>query len=112
MSKFQKEVNEYKKQVQQNGGAFYGNKTSSITKPSWMNKPVITPVKSNKPFNMNSNPINGRAPHINKDDLLIGSVPVLGGWPEMSEFPLSGNTATKAVSIFEELIPFLRGLVP
>ena len=40
MSKFQKEVNEYKKQIQQSGGAFYGDKTSSIAKPSWMNKPV------------------------------------------------------------------------
>ncbi len=110
MSKFQKQVDEYKKQVQQNGGAFYGNKSSqSIAKPHWMNKPVITPVK---PFNMNSNPLSGRVPHINKEDLIMGSVPVLGSPLELPEFPMTGNMANKAVSVFEELIPFLRGLIP
>ena len=112
MSKFQREVDEHKKQLQQTG-AYYSNKSSqSIAKPSWMNKPAPKPAVKPEPFDLNSNPLNGRAPHINKDDLIIGSVPVLGGWPEISEFPISGNMANKAVSVFEELIPFLRGFIP
>ena len=112
MSKFQREVDEHKKQIQQTGGAYYSNKSSqAIAKPSWMNKPVSTPADKSKPFNMNSNPLTGRAtrPHY---EILDRSVPVLGGYPEMEEFPLTGNTATKAVSVFEELIPLLRGFIP
>lgn len=39
MSKFQREVDEYKKQTPQTGGAYYGSKSNrAIEKPSWMTK--------------------------------------------------------------------------
>ena len=99
MSKFQKEVDEYKKHIQQSGGAYYGNKSQqSIAKPTWM---------SNKKVERNNvdHPLGGYR---------IGDLPlkkkVLGTPLELPEFPMSGNIGNKAVSTMEEVLPFLERL--
>jgi hypothetical protein len=115
MSKFQKEVNEYKKQIQQSGGAFYGDKSSSIAKPSWMNKPVKPvdkPVIPDKPFNVFSNPLNGRKtiPHFNEPDILHRDTmnPILG---HPMDKGIEIGTVEEGMLMLDELLPLLRGFM-
>ena len=99
MSKFQKEVDEYKKQIEQTGGAYYSSKSKqSIQKPSWLNKPV---ERSNS-----DKPMGG----YRLGDLPKRSKPMLGSPLELPEFPMTGNLGNKVVSTMEEVLPFLERL--
>lgn len=97
MSKFQRQVDEYKKQIEQTGGAYYASKSKqSIAKPTWMNKPAERG---------NSGPMGGYR---------LGDLPlkkkVLGTPLELPEYPMTGNIGNKAVSIMEDVLPFLERL--
>jgi hypothetical protein len=100
MSKFQREVDEYKKQIQQTGGAYYSSKSKqSIQKPMWMSNKKVE--RSNP-----DHPLGG----YRLGDLPKRSKPMLGTPLELPEFPMTGNLGNKVVSTIEEVLPFLERL--
>jgi hypothetical protein len=109
MSKFQREVDEYKKQIQQSGGAYYASKSKqSIQKPSWMTNKKVERSNTDHPLEMSNtdHPLGG----YRLGDLSKRPKPMLGSPLELPEYPITGNFGNKAVSIMEDILPFLESL--